>query len=114
MNHYICNTYNKSTSSIHAEHDAINRLPTRTSKKKMKVHIIIIRIKKNNKTGMSKPCKGCIEKMSRLLLIKGYRMVNVQYSNDHGSLDKIKFNKLKNEKNPHVSRGAVPPQGASS
>jgi hypothetical protein len=85
-------------SGIHAECDAIHKLPPLPRKKKLeKVNILIVRFTKNGKIRNSKPCTNCITKMSLLPPYKGYSIKYVYYSNDDGTIVKTNLRSLQNE-----------------
>jgi len=90
--------------TIHAEHDAINKLPIIKNKKKLKkINILIIKTSPTGLLGNSKPCYHCIQKMLHLLPKRGYKMDDVYYTDKEGMIQKIKFNKLVHEKDVHIS-----------
>ena len=71
--------------SIHAEHDAINKLPY--SRKKKSIDMLVVRFANNNLT-ISKPCKKCINMMCNMFPNKGYCVKNIYYSTIDGSINK--------------------------
>ena len=85
QNHYPNNFYNP---SIHAEHDAINKLPF--SRKKQKINILVLRFN-SNKLCMSKPCDKCINMMYNLFPKKGYIIKKIYYSDANGNIIKTKL-----------------------
>ncbi len=89
--------------TIHAEHDAINKLPT-NNKRLKSVNILVIRISNTGILGMSKPCENCIKLMNTLPQQKGYKINKVFYSDSFGIIIKTTLNKLMNENNNHVSK----------
>jgi hypothetical protein len=98
---YGINIYGK-TSTRHAEDDAIKHLtPIGKKKNKVKVEILVIRITKNSKLCMSKPCLHCIECINKKPQLKGYIIVKVLYSNEMGEITEVKINELETK---HLSR----------
>lgn len=89
--------------TIHAEHDAINKLPIIRNKKLKKVSILIIKTSNTGVLGNSKPCYHCIQKMKNMMPKKGYRMDNVYYTDEHSKIVKKKFSALIEEKDVHLS-----------
>ena len=63
-----------------------------------KVSLFVIRIDKDNKLRMAKPCSHCLETIQRLNVIK-----HIYYST--GNNDEIKCEKISEIQNSHVSRG---------
>ena len=70
----------------------------KVNKRVKKVNLLVIRIDKNNKLQMAKPCSHCLETIKQLNIIK-----NIYYSTGNG--DEIKCEKITNIENIHVSRG---------
>jgi hypothetical protein len=89
---------------IHAEYDAIRKLlPLRRNKRLVNVDILVIRVSGKNKLQSSKPCVNCIQSMKILPAKLGYRIQNVHYSTNDGSIIKTNLNNLDNE-DKHYSR----------
>lgn len=88
------NQYNANNISIHAEHDAINNLPS--TKQTIDVNILVIRLTKSNELNMSKPCGNCIRILKSYPPKKGYNIKDVYYSDENGNIVKTKLNKLTN------------------
>jgi cytidine deaminase len=90
--------------SIHAEHDAILRLPNLQKKRKLvKINLIVIRFSKTYKMACSKPCINCIRNMIELPQKKGYKIVDIYYSENDETIIKTSINKLSHENNHFVS-----------
>ena len=90
INHYrplICN-------SIHAERNAINKLPNNKLKKIIKINIIVIRVSSTGIIGMSKPCSKCVRDMSIFPNKKGYTIDKIYYSDENGNIIKTTLHKL--------------------
>ena len=81
--------------SIHAEHDAINKLkPLMRKRHLQQVDILVIRFNKTNHLQNSRPCANCVEKLRVMPRMKGYKVKHVYYSDHNGSIVKIKLNDL--------------------
>jgi cytidine deaminase len=89
QNHYVCNS---KTVTIHAEHDAINKLPYK--RKKENINMLVLRFTKNYKLCMSKPCDQCINNMVNLFPKKGYIIKDIYYSNTEGNIEKTTLKKI--------------------
>lgn len=89
--------------SVHAEHDAITRLPVRKSRKLKRINILVIKTSKTGKLGNSKPCYNCIMHMLNLAPKYGYKINYVYYSNDNGDIEKIKLSELYSRGDFHYS-----------
>lgn len=91
QNHYCSD---KNRASIHAEHDAINKLPF--SRKKRDINMLIIRFTNDTqqKMTMSKPCDKCVNMMISVFPKKGYCIRNIYYSDYDGSIVKTTLNRL--------------------
>jgi len=91
-NHYSTKCIN----SIHAEHHAILNLPyNKRQSKLVNINILVIRVSKTNKLGMSKPCSKCVDNMINLPSKKGYKIKDVYYSDSEGQIIKTTLKKLK-------------------
>ena len=91
MNYYS----NKNINSIHAERNAIDKLPFQ--KKISDINLLVIRFSKNGKICMSKPCHNCINFMLKYPSKKGYNIKKVYYSDENGDIIKTNLYKLKNQ-----------------
>jgi hypothetical protein len=93
---YGSNHYSpKNKNSIHAEYDCIDKLPYYKRQKKLcNINILIIRVSKTNKLGMSKPCKQCVRDMNLLPKKKGYKIQYIYYSNEKEEIIKTTLNRL--------------------
>jgi hypothetical protein len=95
QNHYPVNTGHYKchrASSIHAEHDAIRKLPF--SRKPVKIDLMVLRFTKNKKLCMSRPCSKCIRYMTEDSLRHGYIVKDIWYSTDTGDIIKTNLSKL--------------------
>ena len=73
--------------SIHAEHDALLRLPPSKNKKQLEsINLLVIRVSVKNKLQGSKPCNDCIQKMRYIPESKGYKLKSIYYSNNVGQI----------------------------
>jgi cytidine deaminase len=90
----------RTTQTIHAEHNCINKLPKNDGRIK-NVSILIIRTNKLGELISSKPCMHCIYKMNEAVKM-GYRITNVYYSDKNGEIVKTSLSKLNQEDNKHV------------
>ena len=92
---------------VHSEVCAVSKLrklPDRLKNPK-KIDIIVLRVTSTGKLGMSKPCKHCIFALSSIPLKLGYKIDDVYYSNDEGTITKTTMTHLLKEDDQHVSRG---------
>ena len=93
------------TGTFHAEKNAIDKLKYRQNNKKpLEVSIIIARFSKTGIVGLSKCCNNCINHMLYLPIIKGYKIKNVYYTNNDGTIEKTTLNKLNLDNNKHKTR----------
>jgi cytidine deaminase len=92
------NKYNPSTninsvkSSIHAEQNAINKLPY--IRKQIKINMIVLRFTKKNTLSMSKPCNKCIYYMNSIFPKKGYIIKDIYYSTGDNKIIKTNLTNL--------------------
>ena len=86
---------------IHAETSVIKKLKYIETKRKLKwekIHIVVVRLKKNNGNisfSMSKPCIHCKEALQKT------KVNLISWSNEHGSFDSCKVCELCSS---HISR----------
>lgn len=66
--------------SVHAEHDALNKLKKNRSSKLKKINILVIRYTTTLELTNSKPCITCLDKMKWMAYQKGYKVNKVFYS----------------------------------
>lgn len=80
---------------IHAEIDAINKLPTIRNKHKHKqINLFITRLSITCRMLNSKPCNNCIKQMKYLTYLKGYNIKRIYYSDDNGNIIQTKLTNL--------------------
>jgi cytidine deaminase len=98
------NQYNLGT--IHAEENAIRKLPTLPRKSRLKkVDILVIRTTKDGNLGCSKPCMNCLLMMKNWLPDKGYTLGTVYFSDDGGTITHMPFHRMYEDRDhAHVSR----------
>lgn len=103
INKYI-NTFTQKT--IHAESNAIQKLPFNTKNKRYlkKINIFIIRTSNTGNIGMSKPCINCIHDICNLPQKKGYIIKNIYYSDSNGNIIHTNINKIITEGNFHTTK----------
>jgi hypothetical protein len=90
--------------SIHAEHDAILRLPYLKNKKKLvKINLLVIRFLKTYTLANSKPCYKCIQNMIDIPKKRGYKIEDIYYSENSETIIKTNINKLLNDPVHHVT-----------
>ena len=90
-----CDTFARGT--VHAEREAMDRLPTRPNKARRHrrvVDILVIRTSKSGVLGQSRPCLHCIEAMCVTLPERGYRIDRVHYSDERGVVVSTKLAEL--------------------
>jgi cytidine deaminase len=93
INYYpVRNSNEIKKKTIHAECDAINKLPN--IKKKTAINILVIRLTKNNKLGMSQPCNNCVKMLSSMPTKKGYVIKHIYYSDSNNNIIKTTLTKL--------------------
>ena len=91
--------------SIHAEDNAIRKLPIQPRNKRLKkVDLLVVRINRGGSLGNSKPCVHCLLLLSEKLPDKGYQVANVYYSTSNGTIAETKLKHLLAEPEPHFSR----------
>lgn len=92
------------TPGIHAECHALEKLmPLKNKKRLESINLLVIRLSPKNKIQSSKPCSNCIETMKFLPPKKGYKIVNIYYSNAEGNIIKTNLKNLDNDEK-HYSK----------
>jgi hypothetical protein len=92
--------------SIHAEYDAVVKLPCLNNKNKKKlsvIHLIVVRMSKTKKIQTSKPCVNCIRSMRQMSTKRGYKIKHVYYSENDGII-KTNLANLEKEEEKHISK----------
>jgi cytidine deaminase len=89
--------------SFHAEHNAIQKLKNRETKKLLPINIFVLKTTLTGVIGNSKPCSHCLGVMLTLPQKKGYKISNIYYTNTEGNIEKKKLNELLNEE-LHITR----------
>lgn len=92
--------------SIHAEYDALTKLPSLNNKNKKKlsvIHLMVVRMSKTKKIQTSKPCANCIRSMREMSTRRGYKIKHVYYSEKDGII-KTNLANLEKEEYKHVSK----------
>jgi deoxycytidylate deaminase len=92
--------------SIHAEHNAINKLTRlnrfrRFIKTHMKFDIVVIRLSRSGVIGYSRPCKNCLTR----LMNANIPINNIYYTGADGSIIVEKFSEMYNSNTAEFSKG---------
>lgn len=91
--------------TIHAEENAIRKLPYLPRKSRLKrVDMLVIRTNREGNLGSSKPCANCISYIANKLPEKGYAIDRVYYSEAGGTIKGVPFTRLVEDTDVHVSR----------
>lgn len=100
-NHYSTGIF----PTVHAEDDAVNKLPVlKRNRKLKKVDLLVIRANIGGTVGNSKPCERCIKSLEIKLPKKGYLLDTLYYTDRGGTLVKKKFSRVLEEESHHVSK----------
>lgn len=93
--------------TIHAEHDAILKLPTlsrRNKRHKKQIDLVVVRASKTGCLGNSRPCYHCLLLLSSLPPKKGYQINRIYYSNENGDIIDASLEALLFAESPHISK----------
>jgi len=106
--HIVKNSYKerKKKGMIHAEIDCIRKLKqmnVNRHKNLIKIDICVVRFLLNGSLSISKPCFNCLREMEILALKKGYKIINIYYSDKNQQIVKTKYSRLKNEQKQHFT-----------
>jgi cytidine deaminase len=104
----VCRPPPGTEKSIHAEHDAISKLPTlseyRFKRHKKRIDLLVIRASKTGCLGMSRPCYHCLLLMTALPPKKGYQIHRIYYSDETGNIVEATLESLLREQTQHISK----------
>jgi hypothetical protein len=92
---YGFNIYFKTRSfpySIHSEVNTITRYYKNQTLSKSKKKLIVIKISKNGKIGLSKPCQTCINYISNNM--RNINLTSIKYSTIYNNLENIRCNEI--------------------
>ena len=97
---------NKLSPSIHAEHNVLLKLKplNKNKNKKETINLLVVRFSKTNKLQSSKPCSNCIKIMNIIPYNKGYKIKDIFYSNNDGTILKTTLSKLTKDENQHITK----------
>jgi cytidine deaminase len=91
------------TSGVHAEYDALRKLPHLKQKKKMTgISLLVLRLSKTNKIQSSKPCYKCVKMLNKIPTKIGYSLRNIYYSDGNGNIVKTSLSVLQKEEQHHT------------
>lgn len=89
----------------HAEMEVIRKLYKNNKlKRKRNITLIVIRIDRDGNLKNSKPCKKCIDYMTRANSRRIHKIVNICYSDDQGNIEMTTLNKLRIAGVKHLSK----------
>lgn len=102
------NTYNTITKiSTHAEMNALSKIEKynnyKTIGQRQKYDILVIRIGKTGKLGISRPCYHCINSLQN----SNVKIRNVFYSTKTGKIVKEKLSEMNDQSFTHISAGWI-------
>ncbi len=100
-NHYSAGLF----PTVHAEDDAISKLPVlKRNKKLKKIDMLVVRVNHGGTLGNSKPCFKCISDLYKKLPKKGYILDTVYYTDRFHNVVSKKFSHLVSEGDYHVPK----------
>ncbi len=91
--------------SIHAEHACLKKYNSKGKCLKRRIHksLLVIKLKKDNTLGLSKPCNKCIRNINIISTQKGIYIKKIYYSNGNNNITCEKFVDLFYDKNKHIT-----------
>lgn len=91
--------------SIHAEMDAVKKLPYRAKNKKTKkVDLLVVKSSKTHCLSMSRPCIKCIYDLIIEPVRLGYKINRIYFSNKDGEIECRTLSSLAKDKEQHITR----------
>ena len=104
QNKYKIKSFSNKNATIHAEEDAINKLPPKKRSKRLEdVNLIVIRTTKTGVLGNSAPCVHCLKYMKEDAEARGYKINKIYYSNSDGKIECHNLNDLITSDILHIS-----------
>lgn len=100
------NTYDENLRlSTHAERACIDNLQIIQKRRKLvKIDLYVGRYGIKNQFLMSKPCMKCIQYMNNnIIMSKGYKLINIYYTNENNNITKTNLYNLNNEE-MHITK----------
>jgi hypothetical protein len=88
---------------LHAEMDAIRKLPPTYGSRIITLDLIIVRIGKTGVLKNSGPCFKCLEHLNRMKNKTNYRVKYIYYSDSSGNVKRVKFMDLLMSGDKHMS-----------
>ena len=99
----ILGSDDENTSGIHAEYDALRKLPPLKYKKKMpSINLLVLRLSKTNKIQSSKPCYKCVTMLNTVPKQQGYSLRYIYYSDGNGHIVRSTLSTLEKEEKHHT------------
>jgi len=76
--------------SLHAEMDAMNKLPINKKNKMIKINVFVFRISRSKKRNLmlAKCCDNCYKGIYSIAKQKNYKIKNIFFTNNEGVVEK--------------------------
>ena len=76
--------------SLHAEINALEKLPINRKNKMIKINVFVFRISRSKKKNLmlAKPCKNCYKSLYSISKQKNYKIKNIYFTNNQGIIEK--------------------------
>lgn len=76
--------------SLHAEIDAIQKLPINKKNKMIKINVFVFRISRSKKRNLmlAKCCDACYNGLYKIAKQKNYKIKNIYFTNEDGCVEK--------------------------
>jgi len=93
INHYGVNKKqlinNNTYGNLHAEIDAIQKLPINRKNKMIKINVFVFRISRGKKKNLmnARCCDNCYNGLHRISKQKNYKIKNIYYTNNDGLIE---------------------------
>lgn len=97
------NYFLPSERTVHAEQNALQKLPDRRDRGVRKVNLVVIKTSRTGLLGLSKPCLHCLMYLEKYAPMRGYKIEWVYYSDAAGMMIRLKFRHLVQSPDQHVS-----------
>jgi len=86
-------------STIHAEYNAVTKLPSLPNNRKRlcQCNIMVVRLSKTTRSHMSRPCYRCLTNLVEISEKKGYKIKHVYYTDSDEKMVKTTLHKMLND-----------------
>jgi len=71
---------------LHAECDAVGKLPRHAGRRPLAVHLLVVRTNRSGGTASSQPCRDCLVRIRRMAEAKNITVSKLWFTDERGNL----------------------------